>query len=190
MAEKKLFYLFNGKEQIGPFTKELLQNQDISKDTPVWFEGLNNWSTIGEIEELNDLISNKTISNRNIVDIGNTYSNNESQNQIKLLTFFIAFVLLILSINLRLEYMWWSIDDYNSPLYHFHDYPKWQYFIFYFTSSFKTLGLIIMIISCSSLYGIIYLFRKYRVNKNLTLLDIINLVFFIIALLNLFTISL
>ncbi|MGV1011800.1 MAG: DUF4339 domain-containing protein [Flavobacterium sp.] len=48
----KKYYLHNGQESIGPFDKEQLKEQKITKDTSVWSEDMNNWKKAGEIDEL------------------------------------------------------------------------------------------------------------------------------------------
>ncbi len=53
---KKYFYI-NGKEKIGPFTIDELKEQNLSRVTKVWFYGLDNWTTMSEIEELNSITS-------------------------------------------------------------------------------------------------------------------------------------
>ena len=64
----KKYFLHNGTEQDGPFNIEELTAKKISRDTPIWFEGLEEWTTAGKIEELNSIFSSippvfkKTIS--------------------------------------------------------------------------------------------------------------------------------
>lgn len=48
----KKYYLHNGQQNIGPFNKEQLKEQKITKDTPVWSEDMNDWKKAGEIDEL------------------------------------------------------------------------------------------------------------------------------------------
>ena len=48
----KKYYLHNDQESIGPFTKEQLKEQKITKETPVWSEDMNDWKKAGEIDEL------------------------------------------------------------------------------------------------------------------------------------------
>lgn len=48
----KKYYLHNGTESSGPFDIEELKAKNITKQTPVWFEGMEKWKTAGEIEEL------------------------------------------------------------------------------------------------------------------------------------------
>lgn len=53
---KKYFYT-NGKDKIGPFTLEELKEQSLSRETKVWFYGLDNWTTLSNVEELNSITS-------------------------------------------------------------------------------------------------------------------------------------
>lgn len=52
---KKYFYS-DGKEKNGPFSFEELKNEEINPDTLVWFEGLENWTPIKYIKELEELL--------------------------------------------------------------------------------------------------------------------------------------
>ena len=51
---KKYFYT-NGLDKIGPFSLEEMKEQNLSRDTKVWFYGLDSWKLLYEIEELNSL---------------------------------------------------------------------------------------------------------------------------------------
>jgi hypothetical protein len=53
---RKYFYN-DGKEKFGPFTLDELKEQNLSRDTKVWFYGLNNWEPLSDIEELSSLIN-------------------------------------------------------------------------------------------------------------------------------------
>ncbi|MCW1149165.1 DUF4339 domain-containing protein [Flavobacterium lacisediminis] len=46
------YYLHNGTENIGPFNIEELKQQNITRNTQVWFEGMEDWKEAGTIEEL------------------------------------------------------------------------------------------------------------------------------------------
>jgi len=52
----KYFYT-DGSKKFGPFSKDELKNQNISRSTKIWFYGLDNWLELSEIHELNDVIS-------------------------------------------------------------------------------------------------------------------------------------
>lgn len=49
------YYIHNGQIEIGPFDIENLKQQTLKKDTPVWYEGIEGWTTANEIEELKPL---------------------------------------------------------------------------------------------------------------------------------------
>lgn len=51
----KKYYLHNGTESSGPFDIEELKAKRITKTSPVWFEGMENWKYAGDITELNTL---------------------------------------------------------------------------------------------------------------------------------------
>ncbi len=52
----KKYFTHNGKEQKGPFDLTELLSQTITKDTLVWFEGLEYWKKAGELPELSNVI--------------------------------------------------------------------------------------------------------------------------------------
>ncbi len=52
----KQYYIYVNNEQVGPFYFEELKSQKISKETKVWFEGLEEWKNAGEIEELKTIL--------------------------------------------------------------------------------------------------------------------------------------
>lgn len=56
----KKFYIHNGSEQQGPFDIADLKAKNITTQTPIWYEGLSEWSVAGKINELNDLFSKST----------------------------------------------------------------------------------------------------------------------------------
>lgn len=58
----KKYYYSDGKQQIGPLSKEELQSKGISKETLVWYEGLTEWTKAGDVEELVDLFPNEPTS--------------------------------------------------------------------------------------------------------------------------------
>ena len=53
----KRYYLHDGSTQSGPFTFEQLKTKKLSKKTPVWYEGLTEWTPAEKVAELLDLIS-------------------------------------------------------------------------------------------------------------------------------------
>ena len=48
---KKYFYS-DGKEKHGPLNLDELKQEDISKETLIWFEGLEDWMPAGDLEEM------------------------------------------------------------------------------------------------------------------------------------------
>lgn len=71
---KKYFYS-DGKEKFGPFSFEELKNEKITKDTLIWFEGLEDWKSakdISEFEEIFKLIPPPIIPEK--MDLKNTSS--------------------------------------------------------------------------------------------------------------------
>lgn len=51
----KKYFLHNGTESSGPFDLDELKAKSITKTTPVWYEGMENWKYAREIAELNSL---------------------------------------------------------------------------------------------------------------------------------------
>ena len=52
----KKYYLYNGARQYGPFSYAELKHQHLLRDTPVWYEGLNEWVKAGSVEELQAIL--------------------------------------------------------------------------------------------------------------------------------------
>lgn len=48
----KKYFLHNGTDNIGPFDLEELKKEKITKETPIWYEGIEDWTTAGEVKEL------------------------------------------------------------------------------------------------------------------------------------------
>jgi len=53
----KKYFLHNGTESSGPFDIDELKSMKITQNTPVWFEGMEKWSTAGKIEELKSVFA-------------------------------------------------------------------------------------------------------------------------------------
>jgi hypothetical protein len=51
----KYFYT-DGIDKFGPFSKEELKSQKITRKTKIWYLGLNEWTQLEEIESLNDIL--------------------------------------------------------------------------------------------------------------------------------------
>lgn len=54
------YYIYNGQVKKGPFDLEQLKSQSLNKETPVWYEGLKDWSMAGNIDELKDFFIPRT----------------------------------------------------------------------------------------------------------------------------------
>lgn len=55
------YFIHNGQSEIGPFDFEQLKTMQLKNETPVWFEGLQNWTTANNIDELKTIISSTTL---------------------------------------------------------------------------------------------------------------------------------
>src|ERR1044072_2104458 len=53
----KKFYVHDGDQKEGPFDVTELKQKNITKTTPVWYEGLTEWTEAGKIDELNTLFT-------------------------------------------------------------------------------------------------------------------------------------
>lgn len=53
----KKYFLKNEDGQIGPFGPEELKEKGIEPGTPIWYEGLEQWTTAGELDELKEIFS-------------------------------------------------------------------------------------------------------------------------------------
>ena len=52
----KKYFLHDGSRRTGPFNIEELRLKNLNEDTPVWFEGLKEWTIIGNVQELKNII--------------------------------------------------------------------------------------------------------------------------------------
>src|SRR5450432_3554480 len=53
------YFIKDGDNEVGPFTTKQLKTKLIKKDTPVWFAGLPEWTTAGQVHELKELFVTK-----------------------------------------------------------------------------------------------------------------------------------
>lgn len=56
----KKFYIYNGTEQEGPFDISDLKSKNISKQTPIWYQGLSEWELACNIDEFKELFNHTT----------------------------------------------------------------------------------------------------------------------------------
>jgi hypothetical protein len=54
------YYIHIGSEQEGPFSLEILKEKKIPKNTAIWYEGLGEWTTADQLEELKDFFKEAT----------------------------------------------------------------------------------------------------------------------------------
>jgi hypothetical protein len=106
------YFLHDGVNQLGPFLIDELESKNITKDTPVWHEGLSDWKKAGEIDALK-LILNKRppqfqkqdiqppIHKTNVI-----IENNKGQSfsQIRKIGFVILLVLIVIFVVDRINY--------------------------------------------------------------------------------------
>lgn len=87
---RKYFYT-DGVSKIGPFSKDELKSQKITRSTKVWYYGLEKWTELNKIDELNDIfvaippelkLLNTPITNK-ISQPENTYSEKPIQVQLR-----------------------------------------------------------------------------------------------------------
>ena len=53
------YFIHNGQNEKGPLDIEQLKLESLKQDTPIWYEGLESWTTAGQVEELKFLFSVK-----------------------------------------------------------------------------------------------------------------------------------
>jgi hypothetical protein len=99
----KKFYLHDGNTQKGPYDIDELRQQNISPQTPVWFNTLEDWTPAGQVQELKELFDSNPPPFRNTV----SYKANHPPQPIKT-TWIIAlsiasfaFIAIILIVNKR-----------------------------------------------------------------------------------------
>lgn len=53
----KKYYYLSGQQKVGPFTLEELAQQNIERTTWVWYQGLEKWTQLKDVEELREVWS-------------------------------------------------------------------------------------------------------------------------------------
>jgi hypothetical protein len=56
----KKYYIFIEAIQSGPFDIDELKSRNINENTPIWYTGLDKWTTAGKVEELKDILNKST----------------------------------------------------------------------------------------------------------------------------------
>ncbi|WP_395058891.1 DUF4339 domain-containing protein [Flavobacterium sp.] len=55
------YFIHNGETENGPFDIEQLKTMQIKSETPIWYEGLQNWTTGNNVDELKDIINSNSL---------------------------------------------------------------------------------------------------------------------------------
>lgn len=56
----KKYYYTDGQTQFGPFTIEELKEKNLSRDTLIWFQGINDWTPAKDIPALQEIFQGST----------------------------------------------------------------------------------------------------------------------------------
>ena len=56
----KKYFLYDGNEQKGPFDLDELKAKNISSETPIWYDGIPDWTTANKVEELKEILKQST----------------------------------------------------------------------------------------------------------------------------------
>lgn len=54
------YFIYDGQLKKGPLNLEQLKSGPLSKETPIWYEGLQDWVSAGNMKELNDYFIQKS----------------------------------------------------------------------------------------------------------------------------------
>jgi GYF domain 2 len=87
------YFTKDGDFKKGPFNLDQLKLEKINTNTPIWFEELGEWVTAGEVEELEECLQAKNVSNmftgfatsnnfNQQLDINNNYALALSNNKV------------------------------------------------------------------------------------------------------------
>lgn len=61
VIKMKKYFIHNGQSEIGPFDIDDLIKLKINSTTPIWHEGLQNWTTASNLSELNSIFQNTIV---------------------------------------------------------------------------------------------------------------------------------
>ncbi len=53
------YFIYDGQLKKGPFNFEQLKSESLSKETPVWYEGMQDWILAGNLTELKEYFMQK-----------------------------------------------------------------------------------------------------------------------------------
>src|SRR5215213_5863537 len=62
----KVYYLYDGKQQNGPYSLEELKDKSLNQNTLVWTDQLNDWTKAGDIEALKPLFTQPVAKSKGI----------------------------------------------------------------------------------------------------------------------------
>ncbi len=83
----KQYFIHNGRSESGPFNFEQLKQMHISKESLVWYEGLQKWvkaTTVSELQEiLSDSVSSTPIENIPVLDLSKKRSTTNNKRKKK-----------------------------------------------------------------------------------------------------------
>ncbi len=113
----KQFFYHDGKQQIGPVDFEQLRTSNIKKDTPIWHDGLENWTTAGKIDELSGIFlktpppyfENNQAPPDYVIGSENDFIEEKEFNYKKLALFTIPIIIIIWII-----FHFWNLSNNNS----------------------------------------------------------------------------
>jgi len=123
---KKYFYS-DGVNKIGPFSLEELKEQNLTRETKVWFYGLDNWTTLSEIEELKSVTESippplkkttlTSVKTTDSINQGNIKDGNKTKNKTRTKGRNIIVVLLVIIPLLLLIIVFSESDSQDDILY-------------------------------------------------------------------------
>jgi cell wall assembly regulator SMI1 len=78
------YFIKDGNHESGPFTIDQLRLMLLSKETPVWYAALKEWTSAGKVYELKDLFNAKLSSNSMVKNkLSKIWGSNLLKQQIK-----------------------------------------------------------------------------------------------------------
>ena len=77
------YFIKDGDNELGPFTVKQLKSKSLRKDTPVWFAGLQEWTTAGQVYELKEIFVTKVSSRSSKNKIAHIWNHKLLKQQFK-----------------------------------------------------------------------------------------------------------
>lgn len=74
----KSYFIYENNRQVGPFTREELATRTITAETPVWTQGMSEWTTAGKVDDLNSTLvfSPPPFNATSVTNVQETYNTN------------------------------------------------------------------------------------------------------------------